>query len=128
MLCHNIDVTMGLVNGAMGTVVGIYSTHVLINFDHIDKPCQIEKITTKFMLMKNMYIHRKQYPLILAFAITIHKCQGLSLDTAIIDFSQEVFGDGMAYVALSHVRTLSGLHLRHSRRKIDLLALSFQWR
>ena len=95
----------------MGTVVGIYWTHVLIKFDHIDKPCQIEKITTKFMLTKNMYIHRKQYPLILAFAITIHKCQGLSLDTAIIDLSQEVFGDGMAYVALSHVRTLSGLHL-----------------
>ena len=111
MLRRNIDVTMGLVNGAMGTVVGIYSTHVLIKFDHIDKPCQIEKITTKFMLMKNMYIHRKQYPLILAFAITIHKCQGLSLDTAIIDLSQEVFGDGMAYVALSRVRTLSGLHL-----------------
>ena len=61
--------------------------------------------------MKNMYIHRKQYPLILAFAITIHKCQGLSLDTAIIDLSQEVFGDGMAYVALSRVHTLSGLHL-----------------
>ena len=111
MLRRNIDVTMGLVNGAMGTVFGIYSTHVLIKFDHIDKPCQIEKMTTKFMLMKNMYIHRKQYPLILAFAITIHKCQGLSLDTAIIDLSQEVFGDGMAYVALSRVRTLSGLHL-----------------
>ena len=111
MLRRNIDVTMGLVNGAMGTVVGIYSTHVLIKFDHIDKPCEIEKITTKFMLMKNMYVHRKQYPLILAFAITIHKCQGLSLDTAIIDLSQEVFGDGMAYVALSRVRTLSGLHL-----------------
>ena len=74
MLRRNIGVTMGLVNGAMGTVVCIYSTHVLIKFDHIDKPCQIEKITTKFMLMKNMYIHRKQYPLILAFAITIHKC------------------------------------------------------
>ena len=86
-------------------------THVLIKFDHIDKPCQIEKITTKFMLMKIMYIHRKQYPLILAFAITIHKCQGLSLDTAIIDLSQEVFGDGMAYVALSRVHTLSALHL-----------------
>ena len=111
MLRRNIDVTMGLVNGAMGTIVGIYSTHVLIKFDQIDKPCQIEKRTTKFMLMKNMYIHRKQYPLIIAFAITIHKCQGLSLDTAIIDLSQEVFGNGMAYVALSRVRTLSGLHL-----------------
>ena len=59
-----------------------------------------------------MYIHRKQYHLIIAFAITIHKCQGLSLDiTAIIDLSEEVFGNDMAYVALSHVRTLSGLTL-----------------
>ena len=37
MLRRNIDVTMGLVNSAMGTVVGIYSTHVLIKLDHIDK-------------------------------------------------------------------------------------------
>ena len=63
------------------------------------------------MLSKNLYIHRKQFPLILSFAITIHKCQGLSLDTAIIDLSTDFLGDGMAYVALSHVRTLNGLHL-----------------
>ena len=54
MLHCNIDVTMGVVNGAMGTVVGIYATHVLIKFDHIDKPCQIQKIITKVMLMKNI--------------------------------------------------------------------------
>ena len=54
MITMNIDVADGLTNGAMGTVVGIYSTHVLIKFDHIDKPCQIEKITKTFMLMKNM--------------------------------------------------------------------------
>ena len=54
MLHRNIDVTMGVVNGAMGTVVGIYATHVLIKFDHIDKPCQIQKIITKVMLMKNI--------------------------------------------------------------------------
>ena len=46
MLRRNIDVTMGIVNSVMGIVVGIYSTHVLIKFDHIDKPCQIEIITT----------------------------------------------------------------------------------
>uniref|UniRef100_A0A1X7UPG2 ATP-dependent DNA helicase n=1 Tax=Amphimedon queenslandica TaxID=400682 RepID=A0A1X7UPG2_AMPQE len=43
------------------------------------------------MLSRNLYIHRKQFPLILA--ITIHKCQCLSLDTAIIDLSTDVFGD-----------------------------------
>ena len=85
--------------------MGIYSTRISIKFDHIDVPCDIEKLS------KNLYIHRKQFPLILSYAITIHKCQGLSLDTAIIDLSTDVFGDGMAYVALSRVRTLNGLHL-----------------
>ena len=106
MLRRNIDVTVGLVNGAIGTVMGIYSTRISIKFDHIDVPCDIERVTTRFMLSKNLYIHRKQFPLILSYAITIHKCQGLSLDTAIIDLSTDVFGDGMAYVALSRVRTL----------------------
>ena len=43
--------------------------------------------------------------------MTIHKSQGLSLDNAIIDLSDRVFSPGMAYVSLSRVRTLSGVHL-----------------
>uniref|UniRef100_A0A1X7V4V0 ATP-dependent DNA helicase n=1 Tax=Amphimedon queenslandica TaxID=400682 RepID=A0A1X7V4V0_AMPQE len=93
MLRRNIDVTVGLVNGAIGTVMGNYATRISIKFDHIDVPCDIERVTSRFMLSKNLYIHRKQFPLILSYAITIHKCQGLSLDTAIIDLSTHVFGD-----------------------------------
>jgi len=61
--------------------------------------------------MKNFYVYRKQFPLILAYAVTIHKCQGLSLDCAILDLSDQVFSAGMAYVALSRVRSLSGVLL-----------------
>lgn len=43
--------------------------------------------------------------------MTIHKCQGLSLNCAIVDLSSKVFADGMAYVALSRVHSLDGLHL-----------------
>ena len=42
LLRHNIDVTVGLVNGAIGTVMGIYSTRISIKFDHINVPCDIE--------------------------------------------------------------------------------------
>lgn len=51
-----------------------------------------------------------QYPLRLAWAVTVHKSQGLSLDSAIIDLSQ-AFTPGMGYVALSRVRSLEGLIL-----------------
>uniref|UniRef100_A0A1X7VQU2 OTU domain-containing protein n=1 Tax=Amphimedon queenslandica TaxID=400682 RepID=A0A1X7VQU2_AMPQE len=105
MLRRNIDVTVGLVNGAIGTVMGIYATRISIKFDHIDVPCDIERVTSRFMLSKNLYMHRKQFPLILSYAITIHKCQGLSLDTAIIDLSTDVFGD-VSNLCISEINRL----------------------
>ena len=60
------------------------------------------------MIMNFFYVYRKQFPLILANAVTI---QGLSLDCAIVDLSDDVFSEGMAYVALSRVRSLSGLYI-----------------
>ena len=44
-------------------------------------------------------------------AITLHKSQGLSLETAIIDVGSNIFGPEMTYVGLSRVTTLNGLHL-----------------
>ena len=111
MLRRNINTKEGLVNGAIGTIHSISSQKLLIKFDHIDIPCTIEMVRGKFLLSKSFFVYRKQFPVTVAYAVTIHKCQGLSLDCAIVDLSSNVFCAGMAYVAFSRVRTLEGLHL-----------------
>ena len=111
MLRRNLDTKAGLVNGAIGTVLSVVPSHVTVKFDHVSTPYDVERVKSKFMVLKNFYVYRKQFPLILAHAVTIHKCQGLSLDCAIVDLSDQVFSEGMAYVALSRVRTLEGLFL-----------------
>ena len=111
MLRRNIDTKQGLVNGAIGTVLSITRLRVKVKFDHITEPYKVETVQSRFMVIKNFYVYREQFPLILAYAVTIHKCQGLSLECAIVDLSDKVFSAGMAYVALSRVRSLAGLHL-----------------
>ena len=111
MLHRNIDTSQGLVNGAVGTVISIKAHHIEVQFDNVPQPYQVEKVKSKFVILKNVYIFRKQFPLILAFAVTIHKCQGLSLDCAMMKLSSEVFSPGMVYVALSRVKEMKNLHL-----------------
>ena len=62
----------------------------------------------------------EQYPLKLAWAITIHKSQGLTFDRVVIDFGSGTFASGQAYVALSRATTFEGLFLKQKIRSTDI--------
>ena len=137
MITTNIDVNDGLTNGAMGTVTNVVIDErtekmicMLVAFD--SKHVGQEAIQTSVYKNKNQNalpiyetqatfpFHKKtcqatrsQFPLTLAWTVTIHKCQGLTLPEIVIDMTPAKgrFKPGEAHVAFSRVRTLEKLHI-----------------
>ena len=165
MLCQNLDVQKGLVNGSRGVVEAfklcpvakavISGEEQLIGPDDIDKfpGCRFEdikfhqqadfggkiwricrferfplvrfvnntsRIIVPFSFERTLYRQgkciRKQVPLRLAWALTIHKSQGATLDYVVCDL-QGCFTSGQAYVALSRARSMLGLQIKNFSAK-----------
>jgi len=106
---NNFD--KGYVNGTLGTVIGFNrESKMPIVKTTRGKEIQTAPETWKVEDYDKTLAEITQLPLRLAWAITVHKSQGMSLDAAEIDLRKS-FEYGMGYVALSRVRTLSGISL-----------------
>lgn len=126
MLRANLWTAKGLVNGALGTVEDLYyetckrppqdmPLAIMIVFDNYTGPCwpgtsvcPIPPITRSF-IYKNISCTRTQLPLALAWATTIHKSQGLTMDKVVVDVGPKEIACGCSYVALTRVKGLDGL-------------------
>ncbi|HXR50479.1 MAG TPA: HRDC domain-containing protein [Verrucomicrobiae bacterium] len=100
----------GYVNGSRGRVISIDNDVPLVELTH-GKRVLVESYSWSLNEDGKIRAEISQLPLRLAWAITIHKSQGMSLDAAEIDLGK-AFTPGMDYVALSRVRSLDGLYLR----------------
>lgn len=128
ILRKNLFVSHGLVNGSLGTVTDIIYSNgerppllpavILIRFDKYAGPFFREQ-SQSFPILpitvswreQGADCTRRQYPLNLAYAVTIHKAQGLTLDKAIVDIGSRETAPGLSYVALSRVKRFEDLAL-----------------
>ena len=108
----------GYVNGTMAEIVSIQTDSITVLINGKQLNVKREQFMSGIDKTKSI----KQFPFVPAYAITIHKSQGLSLDQALI--YSDCFASGMLYTALSRLRSMDGLYLASSISEKSLLTCS----
>lgn len=105
MIIRNIDVTLGLVNGTIGTVKqvthdGFSGIQIKIKITVRQREFEIDRVKGKLGVFPGAFIYRNQFPISLTYGITIHKSQGMSLECCIADIGNNIFSCDQTCVAL----------------------------
>ena len=111
VLTRNLDIGRGMVNGALGAVKQIHSQYIKVAFDH-GMTENVTRVKQSLPYDETRMRQRHQFPLRLAFAVTVHRVQGMTVNHASIFLDDSFFCAGQAYVALSRVKSSDGLHLK----------------
>jgi len=116
-------------NGSLAEVVKLSDTEIWVSINH--KNYKVDPVT--WDTRKHLFDEESgkiitetvakftQFPLCLAWAMTIHKAQGKTFSSVIVDFGRGAFAHGQAYVALSRCESLAGLYLTKSLQKCDII-------
>jgi hypothetical protein len=110
VICIKNDTERRYVNGSMGIVVDFDSDNSPVVELASGKKVSIKADTWRIEEDGKVKAEISQLPVRLAWAITVHKSQGMTLDRAEIDLSR-AFASGQGYVALSRLKSMDGLHL-----------------
>ena len=128
----NNDSSGDWVNGTVGTVIEINEIDFELIIETQDNK-EVKVCPHKWTMHSHQYDEKtktlipvaagtfQQFPIKLAWGITIHKSQGKTFESIAIDFGNGAFAEGQAYVALSRSRSLSTIQLKKPIRKRDII-------
>jgi ATP-dependent DNA helicase PIF1 len=118
------------VNGTLGTVTALSENSVRFRADGATEETTLTEVSWeqyRYRFREGQFVPEvigtyRQIPLTYGWAITIHKAQGLTLDSACVDLGTGAFASGQTYVALSRTRSIADLTVRRPVNQRDFIA------